>query len=56
MLIAQFGHIAQAATTDWLEPNARNPDRAGSTAWISELLDDPHTRDGLATLLSAVQS
>jgi aminoglycoside phosphotransferase (APT) family kinase protein len=54
MLIAQFGHIAQTAATDWLIPNVRNPDRAGAEAWIGELLGDPHTRAGLTTLLNAV--
>jgi hypothetical protein len=51
MLIAQLGHINEAAATDWLEPNARNPDRAGAQAWISETLDDPHTREVLTALL-----
>ena len=54
MLIAQLGHIVEAAATDWLEPNARNPDRAGSEAWIRETLDDPHTRERLTALLRAV--
>jgi Ser/Thr protein kinase RdoA (MazF antagonist) len=55
MLIAQLGHITEAAATDWLEPNARNPDRAGSEAWIRETLDDPHTRARLTALLEAVR-
>ena len=54
MLIAQLGHITRTAATDWLEPNARNPDRAGAEAWIGEVLDEPHTRDVLGALLDAV--
>lgn len=54
MLIAQLGNIAQTAATDWLEPNVRNPDRAGSAAWIGEILDEPHTREVLTRLLDAV--
>jgi len=54
MLIAQLGHITQIAATDWLEPNERNPDRAGAAAWIGETLDEPHTRQVLAALLQAV--
>lgn len=54
MLIAQLGHIAQAAITDWLEPNVRNPDRAGAAAWIGEILDEPHTRAVLGALLDVV--
>jgi Ser/Thr protein kinase RdoA (MazF antagonist) len=55
MLIAQFGHIAEIAATDWLEPNVRNPDRAGAEAWIGEILDEPHTRDVLTALLTAIE-
>jgi hypothetical protein len=54
MLIAQLGHIAEIAATDWLEPNVRNPARAGAAAWIGEILDEPHTRDVLRALLHAV--
>jgi len=54
MLIAQLGHIAQLAATDWLEPNVRNPDRAGAVAWIGEILDEPHTREVLGALLDVV--
>jgi Ser/Thr protein kinase RdoA (MazF antagonist) len=54
MLIAQLGHITEIAATDWLEPNTRSPDRADSAAWISEVLDEPHTRELLDTLLRAV--
>lgn len=54
MLIAQLGHITEIAATDWLKPNVRSPDRADSAAWISEVLDEPHTRDLLETLLRAV--
>ena len=51
MLIAQLGHITEIAATDWLSPNPRSPDRADSSAWIGEVLDEPHTRDVLDTLL-----
>lgn len=54
MLIAQLGHITEAAASDWLEPNLRSPERADAAAWISEVLDEPHTRDLLDTLLAAV--
>ncbi len=54
MLIAQLGHIAEIAATDWLEPNLRSPDRDGSAAWIGEILDDPHTTARLESLLRAV--
>jgi hypothetical protein len=50
MLIAQLGHITEAAATDWLEPS---PERADSAAWISAVLDEPHTRDLLETILAA---
>jgi Ser/Thr protein kinase RdoA (MazF antagonist) len=55
MLIAQLGHITEMAAGDWLEPNARNPDRAGSEAWIAETLDEPHTRAVLTALLGVVR-
>ena len=54
MLIAQLGHITEIAATDWIEPNPRSPDRASSEAWISEVFDEPHTRDVLVNLLKAV--
>ncbi len=54
MLIAQLGHITEIAATDWLTPNPRNPDRADSAAWISEVLDEPHARTLLESLLGAV--
>jgi aminoglycoside phosphotransferase (APT) family kinase protein len=54
MLIAQLGHITEIAAMDWLQPNARSPDRADSAAWISEVFDDPHTRARLDDLLAAV--
>lgn len=54
MLIAQLGHIAQLAATDWLNPNPRSPRRADSAAWIGEILDEPHTRELLDTLLARV--
>jgi Ser/Thr protein kinase RdoA (MazF antagonist) len=53
MLIAQLGHITETAGTDWLKPNLRSPERTDSAAWISEVLDEPHTRDLLGTLLEA---
>ncbi len=52
MLIAQLGHITEIAATDWLKPNPRSPDRAGSAAWIGEVLDEPHTRELLETILA----
>jgi Ser/Thr protein kinase RdoA (MazF antagonist) len=55
MLIAQLGHIAETAATDWLEPNQRSPRRADSAAWIAELLDEPHTRELLESVLRAVR-
>ncbi len=51
MLIAQLGHIAETAAADWLEPNARSPERADAAAWIGEVLDEPHTCELLDTLL-----
>ena len=53
MLIAQLGHITEAAASDWLRPNPRSPRRADSAAWISEVLDEPHTRELLAAILAA---
>jgi Ser/Thr protein kinase RdoA (MazF antagonist) len=55
MLIAQLGHITEVAGSDWLKPNARSPDRAESAAWISEVLDEPHTRELLESILVAVR-
>jgi Ser/Thr protein kinase RdoA (MazF antagonist) len=55
MLIAQLAHITEAAATDWLAPNPRSPLRADSAAWISEVLDEPHARDLLTTILAAAQ-
>jgi hypothetical protein len=55
MLIAQLGHIAEIAAMDWLEPNVRNPDRAGAAAWISEIIEEPHTREVLGGLLDVVR-
>lgn len=54
MLIAQLGHIAEVASSDWLKPNPRSPQRTDSAAWIGEMLDEPHTRELLDTLLGAV--
>ena len=53
MLIAQLGHINEAAGTDWLTPNPRSPQRADSAAWISESINEPHTRELLECILSA---
>jgi Ser/Thr protein kinase RdoA (MazF antagonist) len=53
MLIAQLGHITEMAATDWLTPNPRSPDRADSAAWIGEVLEEPHTRQLLDTILAA---
>lgn len=55
MLIATLGHITEIAATDWLEPNPRSPDRAESDAWISQLIDDPHTGERLDGLLAAAR-
>ena len=55
MLIAQLGHITEMAATDWLTPNPRSPGRADSAAWIGEVLEEPHTRELLGTILAAVQ-
>jgi Ser/Thr protein kinase RdoA (MazF antagonist) len=55
MLIAQLGHITDLAATDWLTPNARSPRRSDSTAWIGEVLDEPHTRALLDTMLRAAR-
>lgn len=55
MLIAELGHITQIASQDWLEPNERSPDRAESAAWVTEVLDDPHTRVRLDRLLASVR-
>jgi hypothetical protein len=54
MLIAQLGHITQTAATDWLTPNPRSPERADSAAWIGEVLQEPHTRELLETIMAAV--
>jgi hypothetical protein len=53
MLIAQLGHITEIAATDWLRPNPRSPERTDSAAWIGEVLDEPHTRELLETILGA---
>ena len=55
MLVAQLGHITEVAGLDWLEPNPRSPSRADAEAWISEVFDEPHTRDVLDALLAAVR-
>jgi Ser/Thr protein kinase RdoA (MazF antagonist) len=53
MLIAQLGHITEAAGADWLTPNARSPRRADSAAWIGETLNDPHTQELLEAIITA---
>jgi hypothetical protein len=55
MLIAQLGHITEAAADDWLKPNTRSPNRADAAGWIGEVLDEPHTRQLLDDLLAAVR-
>lgn len=56
MLIAQLGHITEIAARDWFEPNPRSPHREESEARISEVLDEPHTREVLRGLLAAAQA
>jgi aminoglycoside phosphotransferase (APT) family kinase protein len=56
MLIAQLGHITELAASDWLQPNARSPERADSAAWIAEVLDEPHTGELLDSILKATVS
>jgi Ser/Thr protein kinase RdoA (MazF antagonist) len=53
MLIAQLGHITETAATDWLTPNPRSPERTDSAAWAGEVLEEPHTRELLETILAA---
>jgi aminoglycoside phosphotransferase (APT) family kinase protein len=53
MLIAQLGHINEAAASDWLTPNPRSPHRADAAAWIGETLSEPHTRALLSVILAA---
>jgi Ser/Thr protein kinase RdoA (MazF antagonist) len=53
MLIAQLGHITETAATDWISPNPRSPERRDSAAWIGEVLDEPHNRELLETILAA---
>ena len=55
MLIAQLGHITEIAASDWLTPNPRSPQRADSAAWIGEVLEQPHTRELLDSLLLALR-
>ncbi|WP_232665527.1 phosphotransferase enzyme family protein [Pseudonocardia sp. TRM90224] len=51
MLIAQLGHITEMGARDWLQPNSRSPDQATAAAWVGEVLDEPHTRRLLTSLL-----
>jgi hypothetical protein len=53
MLIAQLGHITETAATDWIKPNPRSPERTDAAAWVSGVLDEPHTRELLETILAA---
>jgi hypothetical protein len=53
MLIAQLGHITETAATYWLRPNPRSPERTDSAAWVGEVLEEPHTRELLETILGA---
>ncbi len=53
VLIAQLGHITELAASDWLRPNAGSPERAGSAAWIAEVLDERPTRELLESILKA---
>jgi Ser/Thr protein kinase RdoA (MazF antagonist) len=55
MLIAQLGHITEIAASDWLAPNARSPRREDSEAWVSEVFDEPHTREVLDGLLAVAR-
>ena len=55
MLIAQLGHITEIAATDWLSPTHAPRERADSAAWIGEVLDEPHTRELLDSLLLALR-
>jgi aminoglycoside phosphotransferase (APT) family kinase protein len=55
MLIAQLGHITEIAGSDWLTPNPRSPQRTDAAAWISEVLDEPHTPALLDSLLAATR-
>jgi Ser/Thr protein kinase RdoA (MazF antagonist) len=54
MLIAQLGHITELGSYDWLVPNDRTPSREDADAWVSEVLDDPHTRARLDRILAAL--
>jgi len=56
MLIAQLGHVTEIAASDWLHPNPRSPERSDAAAWVGEVLDEPHTRAWLETLLAASRS
>jgi len=56
MLVAQLGHITETAAADWLQPNPRTPDRADAEAWVSEVFDDPHTREVLDRLLATCRA
>jgi Ser/Thr protein kinase RdoA (MazF antagonist) len=53
MLIAQLGHITEHAAEAWLAAPAGSPARDQASAWVRELIDDPHTRRGLGIVLAA---
>ena len=36
-----------------LTPNPRSPERTDSAAWVGEVLEEPHTRELLDTILTA---
>ena len=55
MLIAQLGHITELASQDWITLTPRLLRRDDAAALVGEVLDDPHTRDRLDTLLAWVQ-
>ncbi len=50
LLVAQLGHVTEAAASAWL----RSPGDADATAWVGEFLDEPHTRAVLRDLLAAL--
>jgi len=53
MLIAQLGHIAAHAAGAWLAAES-DTDRTEAAGWVGELVDEPHTRELLDGLLTAV--
>ncbi len=53
MLITELGHIMELAGWAWLRPDVPWLGPSAADAWISEGLDDPHTRAVLDRLLAA---